>query len=66
MRPITELCSGEQAHLFVLGLTLCHLDAVLNANKKAQQFLRADVQAALASLGIDVIQHRTGGAEGRK
>ena len=29
MRPIAELCSGEQAHLFVRGLTLCHMDAVL-------------------------------------
>ena len=66
MRPITELCSGEQAHLFVRGLTLCHLDAVLKANKKAQQFLQADVQAALASLGVDAVQHTTGGAEGRK
>jgi len=25
MRPIAELCSGEQAHLFVRGLTLCHM-----------------------------------------
>jgi hypothetical protein len=27
MRPIAELCSGDQAHLFVRGLTLCHFDA---------------------------------------
>jgi hypothetical protein len=27
MRPITELCSGEQAQLFVRGLTLCQMDA---------------------------------------
>jgi dienelactone hydrolase len=28
MRPIAELCSGKEAHLFVRGLTLCHMDAV--------------------------------------
>ena len=34
MRPISELCSGEQAHLFVRGLTLCHMDAVLRGNRR--------------------------------
>ena len=29
MQPISELCSGEQAHRFVRGLTLAHLDAAL-------------------------------------
>jgi hypothetical protein len=29
MRPITELSSGEQAHLWVRGLTLAHMDAFL-------------------------------------
>src|SRR4030095_12465927 len=29
MRPIAELCSGEQAHVFARGLALCHMDAVL-------------------------------------
>jgi hypothetical protein len=32
MRPMTELCTGEQAHIFVRGLTLAHLDAVLCAD----------------------------------
>jgi dienelactone hydrolase len=54
MRPITELCSGEQAHLFVRGLTLCHLDAVLKQEENAQQLLAGDVQAELALRGVDV------------
>jgi pimeloyl-ACP methyl ester carboxylesterase len=29
MRPIAELCTGEQSHLFVRGLTVAHFDAVL-------------------------------------
>lgn len=48
MLPIAELCSGEQAHLFVRGLTLCHFDAVLKRKENARQFLQADVEAQLA------------------
>lgn len=48
MLPIAELSSGEQAHLFVRGLTLCHFDAVLKQEEKAQQFLESDVEAELA------------------
>ena len=29
IRSIAELCSGEQAHSFVRGLTLCHTDALV-------------------------------------
>src|SRR5881397_2197415 len=39
MRPIAALCSGEQAHLFVRGLTLCHMDATLRGQEEAQRFL---------------------------
>jgi predicted dienelactone hydrolase len=39
MRPISELCSGEEAHLFVRGLTLAHLDATLLGRDDAQRFL---------------------------
>lgn len=53
MRPITELCSGEQAHLFVRGLTLCHLDAVLRDSEQARRLLRDDLDAELARRGID-------------
>jgi len=48
MLPIAELCSGEQAHMFVRGLTLCHLDAVLKREENARQFLQGDVEAELA------------------
>jgi dienelactone hydrolase len=53
MRPITELCSGEQAHLFVRGLTLCHMDAVLRNQKEAQRFLAGDMEAELARRGVE-------------
>lgn len=58
MRPITELCSGEQAHVFVRGLTLCHLDATLNRHEGARRFLDGDVERELAVRGVDVIAHR--------
>jgi hypothetical protein len=58
MRPIAELCSGEQAHLFVRGLTLCHMDAVLKGLEAAQRFLAGDIESELAARGIDVIVHK--------
>jgi hypothetical protein len=58
MRPISELCSGEQAHVFVRGLTLCQMDAVLKRQKEAQGFLAGDVEAELAERGVDVIVHK--------
>ena len=57
MRPIAELCSGEQAHLFVRGLTLCHMDAMLRRQEEAQRFLLGDLEAELAVRGVDVIVH---------
>jgi dienelactone hydrolase len=53
MLPIKELCSGEQAHLFVRGLTLSHLDAVLKRDVNAQQFLRGNVEGELASRAVE-------------
>jgi dienelactone hydrolase len=53
MRPIGELCSGKQAHLFVRGLTLSHLDATLRGSGAAEQFLAGDVVAALARHGVE-------------
>jgi dienelactone hydrolase len=44
MQPIAELCSGEQAQIFVRGLTLCHMDAVLKQQEQAQRFLAANRQ----------------------
>ena len=58
MRPITELCSGEQAHLFARGLTLCHMDAILRRQEEAQRFLAGDIEAELAVRGVDVIVHK--------
>ena len=58
MRPIAELCSGEQAHLFVRGLTLCHMDAILRRQEGAQRFLVGDMGAELAVRGVDVIVHK--------
>ncbi len=57
MRPIAELCSGDQAHLFVRGLTLCHMDRALRGNDGAKQFLEGDIARELASRGVDVLQH---------
>jgi hypothetical protein len=58
MRPIAELCSGEQSHLFVRGLTLAHFDAVLKERQDAQRFLNSDLESELAVRGVDVIVHK--------
>jgi len=58
MRPIAELCSGAEAHLFVRGLTLCHLDAVLKRQEQARRFLAGDIQAELTARGVDVRVHK--------
>jgi dienelactone hydrolase len=55
MRPISELCSGEQAHLFTRSLTLAHFDAYLRKKEDAHRFLSGDVTAELAARGIDAI-----------
>lgn len=52
MRPIEELCSEAEAHLFVRGLTLCHLDAVLEEREQARQFLSGPVETELARRGV--------------
>ena len=60
MRPIVELSSGEQAHTFVRGLTLAHFDATLRKMNKAERFLSRDVEAALASRGVEGLAHPHG------
>jgi hypothetical protein len=57
MSPIGELCSGEQAHLFTRGLTLCHLDATLRQHAPARRLLSGDVEATLATRGVDAVPH---------
>lgn len=58
MRPIAELCSGEEAHLFVRGLALCHLDAVLRQREEARGLLAGGIEAELAKRGVAAIMHR--------
>jgi dienelactone hydrolase len=58
MRPIAELCSGEQSHLFVRGLTLAHVDAILKQQEEARRFLASDIEAKLAARGVDVIAYK--------
>jgi predicted dienelactone hydrolase len=55
MRPIAELCSGEQANLFVRGLTLSHFDAILKGSEEARRFLSGDIAAQLAARGVEAI-----------
>jgi dienelactone hydrolase len=58
MLPIGELCSGEQAHLLVRGLTLCHLDATLRNQAEARRLLAGDVEAHLAARGVEAMSHK--------
>jgi dienelactone hydrolase len=58
MQPIDQLASGEQAHVFVRGLTLAHLDATLRESEVARQFLDGDVEGALAARGVEAIAYR--------
>jgi dienelactone hydrolase len=58
MRPIAELCSGEQAHLFARGLTLCHMDAILRQHEGARRFLAGNIEDELAVRRVDVVTHK--------
>jgi dienelactone hydrolase len=58
MRPIAELCSGAQAHIFTRGLTLWHLDATLRGHDEAQRLLVGALEAELAERGVDAIAHK--------
>jgi hypothetical protein len=57
--PIAELSSGAQAHAFVRGLTLGHLDATLRQSDAAARFLD-DATALLAARGVDAFAYRPG------
>src|SRR5204862_2956014 len=57
MLPISELISGDLAHLFVRGLTLAHFDAALQHKSGAQRFLSGDLAKELASRGVDMVEH---------
>lgn len=58
MRPMAELCSGEQAHLFARGLTLCHMDAFLKRWQSARRLLATDIEAELAARGVHALAHQ--------
>ncbi len=58
MSPASELCTGEQAHIFVRGLTLAHFDATLRRLDAAERFLAGDPVAALAARGVEAAEHR--------
>jgi hypothetical protein len=58
MRPMAELSTGEQAHDFLRGLSLAHLDATLRDNDAAARFLDGDVAAALGARGVEAIAPR--------
>ncbi len=53
IEPRAEHHSAQQAHLFVRGLTLCHLDAALRQQAAAQRFWLGDVEAQLAARGVE-------------
>jgi len=57
MRPISELCPPGEAHDFVRGLTLAHLDETLRQSEAAKRFLAGDVQAELAGRGAVAFAH---------
>lgn len=52
MKPISELCSGEDAHSFTRSLALAHMDAYLKAREEARELLRGDIAAELEKRGI--------------
>jgi len=58
MRPIAELCSGEQAQLFVRGLTLCHMEATLRGREEAQRLLASDMEVELAHRGVEAVRYK--------
>jgi dienelactone hydrolase len=58
MRPISELCSGEQAHLWVRGLTLAHMDAFLRDQHEARLFLASNIEGEMSKRGVDVILYK--------
>src|SRR5262249_25372942 len=49
MPPMSELRPGDEAHLLVRGLTLCHFDATLRQHQPAQHLLAEQVAAELAA-----------------
>jgi predicted dienelactone hydrolase len=55
IRPFAELCSAAEAHAFVRGLALSHLDATVRNHLPAQEFWTSGVAATLAARKISAI-----------
>lgn len=60
MKPISQLSSGDQAHVFVRGLTLAHMDAVLKRSGEARRFWTGDIVQQLAARDVEAVEHQTG------
>jgi predicted dienelactone hydrolase len=58
MLPISELCTGDQAHLFVRSLALAHFDAVLKEREQARRWLAGDIEDELARRGVGAVLHK--------
>jgi hypothetical protein len=58
MPPIAELCPGDQAHRFVRGLALSHLDATLRQHPPARRLLAGDIEASLTARGVEAISYQ--------
>jgi hypothetical protein len=58
MRPIADLCSGDEAHRFIRGLTAAHFDAAFKAEPEARRVLGEDLPRALAANSIDACERR--------
>jgi predicted dienelactone hydrolase len=60
MKPISQLSSGDQAHVFVRGLTLAHMDAVLKRSEEARLFWQSNIVQQLAARDVEAVEHQTG------
>ena len=54
MRPLSELCTEEQAGDTARALCLAHMDAHLKDDVEARSFLDADLVKTFSSRGIDL------------
>jgi fermentation-respiration switch protein FrsA (DUF1100 family) len=54
MPPMSELCSAEHGYLFVRGLTLAHMDAVLKNEDQASRWIAGDLVASMRNVGVSV------------
>jgi dienelactone hydrolase len=57
MQPISQLSSGDQAHLFVRGLTLAHMDAFLKLSEEARRFWQGNIVQQLAAREVEAVEH---------